>query len=409
MMTYFPTPYPGEWWYSVLCRYFVRSGYRNFATASKELYGEQEVFHGRLFPGNSCYHVLSNLPAGILDLKAVLLEHTLMPYYLRFYSHERKKKILQNLMRGKTGGITSIDLVGIGGEEGLKYCPLCYQEDIKKYGEPYWHREHQIPLMLLCKKHKIPLIKVAVRYNRLSELYMPLCVIRQANHPLSEEAPWAKPLSQILCDFLEMPFEQGPQFEYSNLHIKLRCMGLGIPKIQKQESLDSKKVYRAIRDFYGEEIMSRYFSKVSRAELYRLCKWILKSPEKYALISVMAGLTAEELFGPPIEHHDPYLSKLLQYREQGTTYRKGELAMQMGLSPARLDSLANKYGIEPFWKQLGSDDCDCKRTESLRIKLTKEEKRQIVLAAEMSGGGQVAVYARTVLLRAAKSLAKKQE
>lgn len=32
MLTYFPTPYPGEWWYSVLCRYHVRSGHAKHQT-----------------------------------------------------------------------------------------------------------------------------------------------------------------------------------------------------------------------------------------------------------------------------------------------------------------------------------------------------------------------------------------
>ena len=35
----------------------------------------------------------------------------------------------------------------------LRYCPLCLQEDIEKYGEAYWHRAHQIWVMDKCHKH----------------------------------------------------------------------------------------------------------------------------------------------------------------------------------------------------------------------------------------------------------------
>ena len=202
MLTHFPTPYPGEWWYSVLCRYFVRTGYRNFATASRELYGARKAIHGRLFPGSSCYQVVSKLPEGILDIKRILLEHTLMPYYLRFYPAMKKEQVFQSLLQGKPGGLTSIDLLGVEGEEGLKYCPLCYQEDIKRYGEPYWHREHQIPLTPCCIKHKCHLIKHGVKYSSLSELYLPLCTIQPNDRPGGMEEHWQEPLTLILDAFL---------------------------------------------------------------------------------------------------------------------------------------------------------------------------------------------------------------
>lgn len=38
MLHYFPTPYPDELWYSVLCRYHVRSGNRESATTFRELF-----------------------------------------------------------------------------------------------------------------------------------------------------------------------------------------------------------------------------------------------------------------------------------------------------------------------------------------------------------------------------------
>lgn len=34
-----------------------------------------------------------------------------------------------------------------------KFCPLCVQQDIKKHGEMYWHRIHQIPNIMVCVEH----------------------------------------------------------------------------------------------------------------------------------------------------------------------------------------------------------------------------------------------------------------
>lgn len=399
MLTYFPTPYPEEWWYSVLCRYYVRSGYHNFATVSKELYGGKKPNHGRLFPGSSEYQVVANLPADIFDLEQVLLGHTLMPYYLRFYPRQKKQMVFQTLLCGKSSGITSIDLLGMEREEGLQYCPICYQEDVQQFGEPFWHREHQIPLMPLCNKHKIPLVRIPVKYNRLSEIYLPLSSIALKTRCAFSEKAWMEPLTKMLTDFLKIPFEQGPPQGYSNLEVKLAEIGLETQRIQRKQLIDAKKVCQAVDLFFGNRVAKRYFSNFSSPILYRLCNWSLASPERYALLTVMAGLSAEELFGRQLANPDPYLKKLLYMRERGIVYQKGELAAQIGVSPAQLDTLAQKYNIQPFWKQCGRDDR--KRTEVLRITLTREEKQSIVDAAKDSGNGQVSVYARTILLQTA--------
>ena len=66
-----------------------------------------------------------------------MLGHTLMPYYLRFYPRQKKQMVFQTLLCGKSSGITSIDLLGMEREEGLQYCPICYQEDVQQFGEPF--------------------------------------------------------------------------------------------------------------------------------------------------------------------------------------------------------------------------------------------------------------------------------
>ena len=88
------------------------------------------------------------------------------------------------------------------------------------------------------------------------------------------------------------------------------------------------------------------------------------------------------------------MEKLLEYKEKGLAYRKEELAQLVGVSPHQLDSLAKKYNIMPFWKQ-----CNGKRTETIRITLTAEEKQSIARAAAIQGNGQTAVFARGLLLR----------
>lgn len=47
------------------------------------------------------------------------------------------------------------------------------QEDLQLYGEPYWHRSHQLPDMQICTKHRCWLVDTDVTYNsaRQQELF----------------------------------------------------------------------------------------------------------------------------------------------------------------------------------------------------------------------------------------------
>lgn len=405
LLTYFPTPYPGEWWYSALRRYHVRSGHQKYATTLHELYGKRLLIDGRLFPSGACHAVVSRLPKGILGLKDVLINHTLMPYYLRFYPREKKRAMVTALLSGKGAGLTSIELRTPEGREGPKYCPLCYQEDKERYGEPYWHREHQIPLMPLCPTHGSRLVQYEISFNRLSEVFIPLCSVGSEKEPVGKEKDWEIKLTEMLMAYLTLLPGIGPTPGYSNLINALVSNGLEIEKIQKKVSLDVDKIRQASTDFYGEGIAQQYFAKLSPAILYRIANWTLTSPERYALLSVLAGLAAEELFGPEKMVKDHLLEQLLRYREKGTVYRKEQLAGLLGISPSQLDSLARKYGISPFWKKCFKDGGN-KREEVIRITLTPEEKSRISRAAKVSGNGQLAVFARAILLKETERIIK---
>ena len=403
MLTYFPMPYPGEWWYSVLCRYFVRSGHQKQATVLHELYGSQVRTHGRLFPGGDIFCILERLPEEFLDLRKILLGHTLAPYYLRFYSPVKKSSVLNALLQGKSAGLTNIEVKTPGGKTGLKFCPKCFREDLGIYGEAYWHREHQIPLIPLCPKHGCRLILYEVLFSRLSEKFLPLCALTATDAEPST-CEWEKALSNIIFSFLTLPFEAGPTSGYSNLELALQAKGFYNPTIQKSNSLNVSKVYEACDRLFGDAIAAQYFSTPSSAVLYRACHWKLTSPERYALLTALAGLTAEELFGPELDAKSPLLEKLLAYQKRGLTYRKEELAQLVGVSPHQLDTLSRKYGVSPFWKQ-----CGASRSKNIRITLSPGEKDLIQQAAAISGNGQTAVFARTVLLQEARRIANQKE
>ena len=103
MLQYFPTPYPDELWYSVLCRYHVRSGNLSYLTTIKELFpGKTDAVIGSFFPNSILYDVIKQLPEGFLDIETVALEHTLFKYAFRFQSTEKKRDMINLIKEGQS-------------------------------------------------------------------------------------------------------------------------------------------------------------------------------------------------------------------------------------------------------------------------------------------------------------------
>ena len=93
MIPFFPTPYPDELWYSVICRYHIRSGNPSVKYSIRELYGANHIN----VPVELCgalSSLLEAIPAKALTAKDIIMQHTLYPYYTRFFSNNRKKKCL---------------------------------------------------------------------------------------------------------------------------------------------------------------------------------------------------------------------------------------------------------------------------------------------------------------------------
>lgn len=52
-----------------------------------------------------------------------------------------------------------------------KYCPQCLIDDVANYGEPFWHRAHQLPNVTVCVFHSC---KLADRCNHCGSIVAPL-------------------------------------------------------------------------------------------------------------------------------------------------------------------------------------------------------------------------------------------
>lgn len=159
---FFPTPYPDECYYSILCRYFVRSGSTNNSHTIKQLFGNAQCLSTSLFFPMRLDCIERWIPkATAITRETIAMDHSMYPYMAMVFSVQFRKDMTRILSGQKPK--TNVDLYGRHKSwrlwpEYLRYCPRCVSEDKRLYGETYWHRTHQLPGMIYCTKHHVRLM-----------------------------------------------------------------------------------------------------------------------------------------------------------------------------------------------------------------------------------------------------------
>lgn len=171
MITYLPNIYPDELLYSLFCRYNIYSGNITHKMSFNDLYTKRSDVPSQEFVGNLNADIM-NILDNMYDIRKICINHTMFPYYARFFSKERKCEALNTIIKGNcdTKNVFSI-LKRYDIDNYFKYCPLCKKEDIEKYGETYWHRIHQIRNMRICTKHKCKLHSSNIKITGSSYIF----------------------------------------------------------------------------------------------------------------------------------------------------------------------------------------------------------------------------------------------
>ena len=384
MLTYFPMPYPGEWWYSVLCRYHVRSGNIKQQTTIRELFpGRITAAISSIFPNSTIRQVIEQLPSDWLLPEAVITQNTLFPYYTRFFLAEKKTALLEKACLGETPTITSLRRSANLSKWRPRYCPQCAEEDRAIYGEAYWHIEHQIPFLKICPNHKCSLyVLEEIQPSHLGYTFYPLeaqvlCLDRCKDIPL-----WQRTVASILWEYETLPLKPAIAENHNHIAACLSNMGYGV--IQNHSPnviLDAKRLYQDMADYYSPEVMEDIFGDV--CIINRACKWGTASPERYALLQSFAGVSSETVFSDrPVSDH--YADELKVLQCSGTHLTKKQVLEQLSVTPSQLNILLKKYHLEPFWRQMGGECAELGR-HLFSFALNDEEFARFKQALRKSG------------------------
>ena len=268
---FFPTPYPDECLYSVLCRYYVRSGSASYKRTTRELFGNMQCLSTSVFFPIRLDRFDYWIPksAGITR-ESITIDHTMYPYMAMTCSADFRRE----MKRVISGKVSKYDIDFKGTQKSfdlwpkqLRYCPDCSHEDIISFGEAYWHRSHQLPGMVYCTKHLIRLIDSRIPMRKTTTCFYP------ASDEISTESMnmgcWDdyirhKDMFLIIGRESEWLLNHGMNVDWGfNFQTKYRRLLRELDVVTIQGIADYDLIVARFNDFWGESFLNALYSAAS--------------------------------------------------------------------------------------------------------------------------------------------------
>lgn len=308
MISFFPTPYPDELIYSVLARYYVRSSDTSPKAALDDLFGSNSVIATFDLPSH-LEVLVSNLPLlSPHTVDSFMKQHTLYPLYAPFLPPERALLVSSSMRNHFHGDIhTRVGIMAgaIPTNPHFRFCPVCLREEIEKYGEPYWHRLHQISGVEVCPVHCVMLQNSTVKISgdNRHEFYaadQDNCIIKPtivdySNGTFKKLLLLAEDV-QILLNMVIKP-KTGEWY-------RKQYQGFLTDKKLATASgrIFQKELLREFNDFYGTEFLSAVHSKIETdrennwlSEIVRKHRKVFH-PIRHLLLMRFLGQTVDSFF-----------------------------------------------------------------------------------------------------------------
>jgi hypothetical protein len=170
-------PCPDEIFGSWLSRIRLHNGDGWWRTALRNAgYGARSNENSFDIPRHSQELITLLHDIGMIDGQQALLNLTTLPYWLAFDAappetgHIRGTTL--NVLFGTRKGIVR-NIAAMArryrARVGMRLCAQCLQDDIRAFGEPYWHRTHQLPNVTCCPDHRLHLLN---RCPHCSKVFM---------------------------------------------------------------------------------------------------------------------------------------------------------------------------------------------------------------------------------------------
>lgn len=184
-----PEPYDDELGYGALARYVQDWGGHDLRSLlSKHIGFRIHGVHSAAPPG-LCAIAPKMLPTCPAPVARLINEHTLLPYLLAFAEPAYIRSAVSALCsspRASVARILSKPCFMEAQPVFLQLCRACAQADFESVGEPYWHRQHQLPGIAHCGIHREQLVqtRVSTGLDRTIQLHTPQAATRKGRPSL---------------------------------------------------------------------------------------------------------------------------------------------------------------------------------------------------------------------------------
>lgn len=180
-LPFFPTPYPGECFYSILCRYHVRSGNPTSMSTINTLFGKYRAVASTLHTAFRSEYLEQWVPSSKeISPERIVYDHSSYQYALlcciesaAIFPPPWAQKELKEYLAVPYDRLYMYWL-RVGKRHGaVCYCPACAEEERRVYGEPYWHVLHQMDGVEFCPVHGEPVLKTELDYAQRRNTFFP--------------------------------------------------------------------------------------------------------------------------------------------------------------------------------------------------------------------------------------------
>lgn len=394
-MNFFPTPYPDEILYSTLARYCIRSGNVREIHNFEDLFGTRNCIASLELPTH-LDALIDNMPMGAkYTVEYFIYQHSLFPFLAAFIPQDRAEKIIETMRNGE-GAVSYIRIGLISNTITLnkyfRFCPECFKEDIEKFGEPYWHRSHQVTGVFTCLKHKIPLynstelIRAGNRQRFISASHENCIAEKEINYSnnLMEKMLWMAEDVEVLLNN-QFEFKESEWFR-SQFRVKLVERGYA----RMNNYIHQKRLKHDFIDFYGHEYLKLVQSTVPDKSGGWLSDMVRKNDRttyavRYLLLARFLGIPIIDLFNTKLGfngegennidvYQELWDERLIELTQSGLSIR--EIADVLKASTKTIRKAIDRLEIDEFWKFNGGGKyLHNKFTDTEEFKIKRKELR----------------------------------
>lgn len=239
-----PSPYPDELVGSMLARAQRQTGF-----------GLKQLIHQTTGTYNTSHPATITAYPSVagafgLELDVFLDKHTHYPFVTAFWRQEDRDNLTRKLLNPETRiNVAFLSQNARKAVHALRLCPECIAQDLCQYGESYWTRAHQLPVVSHCVEHQRPLQESSFGVTDMLKAPPP--------HQVQPKATCAPPLPDAkalkLAEVAQAALNGHWNFPHPVLEYRHRAMSLGYGL--NSSDIYSEVLVRDLHAFYGTRFL----------------------------------------------------------------------------------------------------------------------------------------------------------